>query len=43
MVRKLREGERILNDGKNLTEVLRAMEISEATWNPWRSQYGAAG
>jgi len=40
VVRKLREGERILDDGKDLTEVLRTLEISEATWNRWRSQYG---
>jgi putative transposase len=40
VVRKLREGERLLNDGKDLTEVLRILEISEATWNRWRSQYG---
>ncbi len=39
-VRKVREGERLLNDGKDLTEVLRTLEISEATWNRWRSQYG---
>jgi putative transposase len=40
VVRKVREGERLLNDGKDLAEVLRALEISEATWNRWRSQYG---
>ena len=40
VVRKLREGERLLNDGKDLTEVLRALEISEATWNRWRARYG---
>ncbi len=40
VVRKLREGERLLNEGKDLTEVLRHLEISEATWNRWRSQYG---
>jgi hypothetical protein len=39
-VRKVREGERLLNDGKDLAEVLRRLEISEATWNRWRSQYG---
>jgi hypothetical protein len=39
-VRKVREGERLLNDGKDLAEILRALEISEATWNRWRSQYG---
>ncbi len=40
VIRKLREGERLLADGKELTEVLRQLEISEATWNRWRSQYG---
>ncbi len=40
VVRKLREGERLLNEGKDLTQVLRHLEISEATWNRWRSQYG---
>ena len=40
VVRKLREGERLLNEGKDLTEVLRSLEISEATWNRWRAQYG---
>jgi putative transposase len=39
-VRKVREGERLLNYGKDLTEILRMLEISEATWNRWRSQYG---
>src|SRR4051794_30969272 len=40
VVRKLREGERLLNDGKDLTEVLRTLEISEPTWNRRRNQYG---
>ena len=39
-VRKVREGERLLNDGKDLAEILRMLEISEATWNRWRAQYG---
>ena len=39
-VRKVREGERLLNEGTDLTEVLRHLEVSEATWNRWRSQYG---
>ena len=25
---------------KDLAEILRALEISEATWNRWRAQYG---
>ncbi len=39
-VRKLREGERLLNEGKDLSEVLRHLEITESTWNRWRSRYG---
>ena len=39
-VRKVREAERLLNDGKDLAEVLRTLEISEATWNRWRARYG---
>ncbi len=40
IVRKLREGERLLNEGKDLTEVIRHLEVSEPTWNRWRNQYG---
>lgn len=40
VVRKLRGGDRLLNDGKDLTEVLRTLEISEATWHRWRAAYG---
>lgn len=39
-VRKLREGDRMLAEGKDLTEVLRHLEIAESTWNRWRSMYG---
>jgi putative transposase len=39
-VRKVREGERLLNAGKDLAEVLRHLEIAESTWNRWRNQYG---
>src|ERR1700680_4589887 len=38
-LRKVREGERLLHEGADLTEVLRTLEISEATWNRWRAQY----
>lgn len=40
IVRKLREGDRMLNEGKDLTEVLRHLEVSESIWNRWRAQYG---
>ena len=38
IVRKLREGERLLNQGKDLTKVVRHLEIAEGTWNRWRSR-----
>jgi transposase-like protein len=40
VVRKLHEGERMLNDGQDMTDVLRQLEIAESTWNRWRNQYG---
>jgi hypothetical protein len=40
IVRKLREGDRLLNEGKDLAEVLRHLEVAESTWNRWRAQYG---
>lgn len=40
IIRKIREGEKLLNEGKDLADLLRHLEISEATWNRWRNQYG---
>ncbi len=40
IVRKLREGDRLLNEGKDIAEVLRHLEVTVSTWNRWRSQYG---
>jgi putative transposase len=39
-VRKLREGERMVNEGQDLTDVLEQLEIAEATWNRRPNQYG---
>ena len=39
-IRKLGEGERRLNAGGELGLVLRELEITESTWNRWRSTYG---
>ena len=30
----------MLNEGKDVAEVLRHLEVTESTWNRWRSQYG---
>lgn len=40
IVRKLRDGEAMLNAGKSLGEVLQALAISEPTWHRWWQQYG---
>ena len=40
IVRKLREGDRMLNEGKDIVEVVRHLEVAESTWNRWRAQYG---
>lgn len=40
IVRKLRDADAMLNTGKSIAEVLRALEVSEQTYYRWRSQYG---
>ncbi len=38
-VRRVREGERMLGAGSDLTEVLRHLEITESTWHRRRRAY----
>lgn len=40
IIRKLREAERMLGEGKGVPEVAKALEISEQTFHRWRNQYG---
>jgi len=40
IVRKLREGDRLLAEGKTVAEVAKSLEISEYTFSRWRNQYG---
>jgi putative transposase len=40
VVRKLREADRLLSEGSELPEVLKQLEIAEATYHRWRNQYG---
>ena len=40
IVRKLRDADAMLNAGKDLAEVLKALEISESSLERWRRQYG---
>jgi hypothetical protein len=36
-VRKVREGERMLNEGRDVAEVVGHLGIAESTWNRWRT------
>jgi putative transposase len=40
VIRKLREADRMLGEGKTIAEVARALEVSENTYHRWRNQYG---
>ena len=40
IVRKLREADRLLAEGQEVPEVVKHLEISEATYHRWRAQYG---
>ena len=40
VIRKLAEGDKLLNEGKPLEEVVRHLEITESTWHRWKNQYG---
>jgi transposase-like protein len=40
IIRKLAEGDRLLNQGQTVEEVSRHLEITESTWHRWKNQYG---
>ena len=40
IVRKLRDAEAMLNAGQEEAAVLQALEVSQATYDRWRKQYG---
>ena len=40
IVRKLREAERMIGEGKQVAEVAKQLEVSEQTFYRWREQYG---
>ena len=39
IIRKLREAERLLGEGKTIPEAARELGISENTYHRWRNQY----
>jgi putative transposase len=40
IIRKLREADRLLNEGADLAEMARHLEVSEQTYHRWRNQFG---
>jgi len=40
IIRKLREADRLLSDGKDVGAVCQALAVSEATYHRWRNQFG---
>jgi transposase-like protein len=40
IVRKLRDADAMLNAGRELSAVVQALEVCEATYHRWRQQYG---
>ena len=40
VIRKLREADRMLGEGRRIPEVAKQLEISENTYHRWRNQYG---
>jgi putative transposase len=40
IVRKLREAERMLGEGKAIPEVAKELEVSENMFHRWRAEYG---
>ncbi len=40
VIRKLREAEVLLGEGKQVPEVAKALGVSENTFHRWRNQYG---
>jgi putative transposase len=40
VIRKLREAERLIGQGKTIPEAAKELGISEQTYHRWRNQYG---
>ncbi len=40
VIRKLRDADRMLSEGKDIAAVCQALEVCEATFHRWRNQYG---
>lgn len=40
VIRKLREADRMLGEGRTIPEVVKQLEVSENTYHRWRRQFG---
>ncbi len=40
VIRKLREAERMIGEGKTIPEAAKELQVSEQTYHRWRNQYG---
>jgi transposase len=38
---KVRQGQKMLNDGRPMVEVIKELHVTEATWYRWLNQYGS--
>ena len=41
VIAKVREGQKMLNDGRPMIEVIKELQVTEATWYRWLQQYGS--
>lgn len=41
VIAKVRQGQKMLNDGKPMIEVIKELQVTEATWYRWVQQYGS--
>ena len=40
VIKKLAEGDKLLNGGADIATVVKQLEITESTWHRWKAQYG---
>lgn len=43
VIAKVRLGQKMLNNGSTMIEVVKELEVTEATWYRWLNQYGSEG
>ena len=41
VIAKVRQGQKMLNDGRPMVKVIKELQITEATWYRWLNQYGS--